>query len=375
MRVTILCPAYPPMPGGVSDFTRQLALALQAAATAEQPLAMTVITGPGAQAEPGMAIVAEQADWGPLGLPSLLGRIRASRPDVVVLQYVPHLFQRQGFSVPMAEFVALLRRLGFRVVTVAHELYYGRHEGWKVQPFGWAQRYSLLPLFWGSRRVVLTVPDRLSRMKRLFPRWADKFTLLPVGPNLGPAEGGDVAGWRSRHGVPDGAIVLLFMGLAHPSKELATLTRTLETLESAGIPARLVLAGGASLAHPWAIDLGFLSKADAEAALAAADVAVLPFADGASARRTSLMNALAAGLPVVSTLGVNTDEALFPNDAVTLVPAGDAEAFAQAVLNLAQDRDARRALGEAGRALLEARFSWDVLGEQWLELLESVAHP
>lgn len=360
------------MPGGVSDFTRQLALALQAAATPERPIAISVITSPGAQAEPGMAIVAEQADWGPFGLPSLLGRIRASAPDVVVIQYVPHLFQRQGFSVPMAEFVALLRRLGFRVVTVAHELYYGRHEGWKVQPFGWAQRYSLLPLFWGSRRVVLTVPDRLSRMKGLFPRWADKFTLLPVGPNLAVAEGVDVAGWRSRHGVPDGAIVLLFMGLAHPSKELATLARTLETLESAGIPARLVLAGGATLMHPWAIDLGFLSKADAEAALAAADVAVLPFADGASARRTSLMNALAAGLPVVSTLGANTDMALFPPDAVTLVPAGDAEAFAQAVLNLAQNPAARRALGEAGRALLEARFSWDVLGRQWLALLESV---
>jgi glycosyltransferase involved in cell wall biosynthesis len=310
-----------------------------------------------------------------LGLPSLLGRIRDSAPDVVVIQYVPHLFQRQGFSVPMAEFVALLRRLGFKVVTVAHELYYGRHEGWKVQPFGWAQRYSLLPLFWGSARVVLTVPDRLTRMKSLFSRWADKFTLLPVGPNLRPAEGADVAGWRSRHGVPDGAIVLLFMGLAHPSKELSMLTRTLDALATAGIPARLVLAGGATLAHPGAIELGFLSKADAELALAAADIAVLPFADGASARRTSLMNALAAGLPVVSTRGVNTDEALFPADAVTLVPAGDAEAFAQAVMALARDPAARRALGEAGHELLEARFSWDVLGEQWLALLESVAHP
>lgn len=363
------------MPGGVSDFTRQLALALQAAATADRPLAITVITGPGAQAEAGMAIVAEQADWGPLGLPSLLGRIRESAPDVVVLQYVPHLFQRQGFSVPMAEFVALLRRLGFKVVTVAHELYYGRHEGWKVQPFGWAQRYSLRPLFWGSARVVLTVPDRLTRMKTLFPRWADKFTLLPVGPNLRAAEGLDGAGWRSRHGVPEGALVLLFMGLAHPSKELSMLTRTLEALEAAGIPARLVLAGGARLAHPGVIELGFLSKPDAEAALAAADIAVLPFADGASARRTSLMNALAAGLPVVSTRGVNTDEALFPRDAVTLVAAGDVEAFAQAVVALAQDPAARRALGESGRGLLEARFSWDVLGKQWLTLLESVAHP
>lgn len=371
MRVTILCPAYPPMPGGVSDFTRRFAHSIAHAAD------ITVITSPGAASDPGVTVRAVQADWGPLGLWALLGRIRESAPDVVVIQYVPHLYQARGFSVAIAEFVALLRRSGFCVVTVAHELYYGRHEGWKVQPFGWAQRYALLPLVWGSRKVVLTVSDRLKRMKTVFPRWADKFELLPVGPNLAPAEGVDVAGWREAHGIPDGALTLLFMGLAHPSKELSMLNTTLDTLAEAGIPARLVLVGGGRLDHPHAIHLGYLQEPEAAAAIAAADLFVLPLSDGASARRTSLMNALAAGLPVVSTVGANTDSALFPPEAVRLVPAGDAQAFAEAVQALAIDASARRSLGEAGRDLLETRFSWDVLGDEWLRLLRAAAsgHP
>lgn len=369
MRITVLCPSYPPIPGGVSDFTRRMALAI-----AEQgPHTITVITRPGAEADKGITVVADQRHWGFWGYAGLLSRVKASAPDVVVVQYVPHLYQRQGFSWPFTEFVMLLRRLGYKVVTVAHELYYGRHEGWKVQPFGWAQRYGLVPLFWGSRKVVLTVPDRLTRMRSVFPRWADKFTVLPVGANLTPDPSVDGAAWRQAHGVPEGAIVLLFMGLAHPSKELHMLEAALEALEAAGLRARLVVAGGGRLDHPNAVNLGFLPEAEAQSALAAADLYVLPLADGASARRTSLMNALAAGLPVVSTLGVNTDVALFPEDAVKLVPAGDAQAFAAAVVALAKDPEARRRLGDRGKLLHDLRFSWDVLGPQWVALLEEAA--
>jgi glycosyltransferase involved in cell wall biosynthesis len=259
------------------------------------------------------------------------------------------------------------------VVTVAHELYYGRHEGWKVQPFGWVQRYGLLPLIWGSHKVVLTVPDRLRRMAEVFPRWRAKLAVMPVGANLAPASGVDRAAWRAGLGLGPDTLVLLHLGLAHPSKRTDDLAMSLDALEAADIPARLVMAGGGAIAHPHAIDVGFLSEEAAATALAAADMAVLPLSEGASARRTSLMNALAAGLPVVSTFGVNTDRALFPPEALTLVPADDPAAFASAVVELARDPEGRERLGAAGRALYEARFSWAVLGPQWRRLLAEAA--
>jgi glycosyltransferase involved in cell wall biosynthesis len=350
-RVVVLCPHYPPQPGGVSDYARQWARAIAA-----RGVEVVVLTDPAAHVQdPGVEVIGLPEGWGIGGMGALRRAIAARSPDAVLLHYVPHLYQRQGASLVINHALAGLEA---PLVTLAHELYYGRHEGLKVQPVGWLQRYALLPLFAASRRVVLTVPDRLARMQALFPWWRERFTLLPVGGNLAPAER-----------MPGDELTLLFLGLAHPSKELGLLAHTLDTLAAAGVPARLLLAGGAQLEHPHAVNLGYLDAPEAARMLASADLFLLPLADGASTRRTSLMNALAAGLPVVSTAGANTDRALFAGG---IALADDAEAFARMTLDLARDPASRAALGEAGRRLYEANFSWDVLATRWLALLDEL---
>lgn len=358
MRITVVCPDYPPTPGGVSDYARRWVHAL-----ADETI--TVITGAGARDEPPVQLVAHDA-WGLAGLVALEAKVLASRPDVVVLHYVPHLYERRGASASANLLAFRLGRAGLRVVTIAHELYYGRHEGLRVQPFGLWQRAMLWPLFAGSARVVLTVPDRLARMRAVFPGWRERFALMPVGPSLAP-QPADPA-WRSRLGVPEGGLLLLFMGLAHPSKELGHLTAAIDALAAAGVPARLAIAGGARLAHPHAVNLGFLPEAEAASLLATADLVLLPLEDGASTRRTSVINALAAGRPVVSTLGANTDAALLA-PGLALVPAHDAAAFAARTCALARDAGAREALSHAARALYAAEFDWAVLAGHWRALL------
>jgi len=326
----------------VSDYARRWAVALAAAG-----VDMVVLTSPGEPVrDPGVEVRATQAAWGFRAMKTLRKAIRDARPDIVVVHYVPHL---------------ALRDLGVPVVTLAHELYYARHEGLHRQPIGWLQRYALRPLFAASRRVVLTVPDRVARMRQVFPRWHERFMLIPVGANL--EANGDRARWRAAQGLAPDELALLFLGLAHPSKELGLLRAALDGLER---PARLFLAGDATLEHPRATTLGYLPAQEAADALAGADLFLLPLADGASTRRTSLMNALAAGLPVVTTRGVNTDVALF-DGAVRLVQASG---FAAAVRELADDPAARAALGAAGRALFEREFSWDVLARRWKVLLQ-----
>jgi glycosyltransferase involved in cell wall biosynthesis len=354
------------MPGGISDYCRQWAMAVALSPSAPT---LTVITHPAAQAESNFQVLAVQENWGPSGFKALFSHIEATRPDVVVVQYEPHMYQRRGLAIAFALFIFVLGRR-YPILTIAHELYYARNEGLKVQPLGWVQRLSLWPLFGGSARVALTVPDRLARMRRLFPNWAERFRLLGVGNNLNAARGIDVRAVKGHHGIPPDALMLLFLGLAHPSKGLETLGVMLDRLQMLNIQARLLVVGGGHVEHPWAIAAGFLSAPEAEAVLAAADLAVLPLADGASTRRTSLMNALAAGLPVVSTLGVNTDPALFPKEAMRLVAAGDVGAFAAAVAELALNGNARREMGAAGRSLYEACFGWDVLATGWLAILE-----
>jgi glycosyltransferase involved in cell wall biosynthesis len=107
--------------------------------------------------------------------------------------------------------------------------------------------------------------------------------------------------------------------------------------------------------------------------LTAADLVALPLADGASGRRSSVVTALAAGAPVLSTAGDDTDEALFPASSIRLAPAGDGEAFAAAAVDLARDAEARIALGREGRALYEREFSWQGIARTWSAILRAAA--
>ncbi len=371
MRITIVSPAYPPMPGGVSDHTQHLARALMAHKDTSAVSVVTSLTAGATPADPTVNVEAHHGDWGVRDMAQLTATVQTTRPHVVVLQYVPHLYHRRGMGIAVAPLVVALRRRGIPVVIAAHELYYGRHEGLRVLPAGLVQRAVLTTVLAAADGMVVTVSDRLRRLRALAPFWAQKLELVPVGSNLEALPPADARRWRTQQDVPGDALVLLFLGLAHPSKDLATLRRALDALQAAGIEARLIVVGGTRLDHPWARNLGYLDPAEAGAALAVAQLYLLPLADGASTRRGSLMNALAAGLPIISTRGGNTDQALF-DGALVLVDAEDAEGFARATVGLAGDAERRRHLASAGRQLYEREFAWPVIAERWARVLSGV---
>jgi polysaccharide biosynthesis protein PslH len=95
---------------------------------------------------------------------------------------------------------------------------------------------------------------------------------------------------------------------------------------------------------------------DAVTELARGRVAVVPLLTG-SGTRLKILEAWAAGLPVVSTtIGA---EGLPVGDGKTLLLANGAEAFAGAVTRLLACKEQRARLGNAGRLLLEKEFTWE----------------
>jgi len=90
--------------------------------------------------------------------------------------------------------------------------------------------------------------------------------------------------------------------------------------------------------------------------LARARVAVVPLLAG-SGTRLKILEAWAAGLPVVSTtIGA---EGLGARDSEHLLLADGAAAFTRAVTRLLACSDLREKLGSAGRLLLEREFTWE----------------
>src|SRR5439155_12394123 len=115
---------------------------------------------------------------------------------------------------------------------------------------------------------------------------------------------------------------------------------------------------GAPLAKtPAIVATERLADEDAAAALAACDLLLQPYPDGATTRRTSLMAGLRQGVATVTTRGFLTEPVWSESGAVVLADAGKPGRIADAVEALLDDVDARRKQGARGREAYARCFS------------------
>jgi glycosyltransferase involved in cell wall biosynthesis len=100
--------------------------------------------------------------------------------------------------------------------------------------------------------------------------------------------------------------------------------------------------------------------------------AVVPLRSGGGTR-LKILEAMAAGVPVISTpLGAEGLE-VADGEHVLLVDANDAEGWADRVVSLAESPARREKLTAAGLRLVESRYDWEMLGAKLLATYEGWA--
>ena len=181
---------------------------------------------------------------------------------------------------------------------------------------------------------------------------------------------------RRRLEVPAGALLALFMGTGFERKGLVHLLRA---LPDAGEQMWLVVAGRDAEADSYralARSLGIAERVrflgpvpQPDLLYAAADVLVLPTLYEPFSN--ACLEAMACGLPVVTTRAAGVSE-LLPDrlDSLTL-PAASDHATLTATLRRLLDPDERRALGADARAVAERR-SLEIMTEEFLEAYRSL---
>lgn len=174
----------------------------------------------------------------------------------------------------------------------------------------------------------------------------------------------DRAAARRALGAGPNDFVLLQVARFDPLKDHATAVRAAEVAARSRPDVRLVLVGeGPDL--PRIQDLvrqrrlgavvRFLGlRGDVPRLWAGADAALLSSAS--EGIPLTLLEAMAARLPVVATKVGGVSEVVEDGRTGLLAPAGDDEALARQVLRLAEDAPLRRELGEAGRRRAEEHF-------------------
>ncbi|WP_435022607.1 glycosyltransferase family 4 protein (plasmid) [Tundrisphaera sp. TA3] len=360
---------YPPAPGGVADYT-----AAVAAAMADRGAEVHVWT-PGdadglAEGEGGVAIHRLAGRFGPAGLARLdreLGRFAG--PRRLLIQYTPHAFGLRAMNLPFAAWAAWRARRGDDVRVMFHEVAFP----WVRRPL----RHNLLAavhrlmasvLAGSCTRAHVSTQGWEPLLRRLCGKGLD-ISWTPVPSNVpGEASPAAVAARRAMLTVGDPAArVIGHFGTYPPSlaRDLAPALRDLLgrrpeirvlLLGSAGERWRAEFLGGQMEWSARVTAPGPLPAAAISESLRACDLALQPFPDGASGRRTSLMAALANGVPAVTNLGF-LSESLWGEGGVAAAPDGDPARLSRLVLDLLDHPQRLGELGRAGRRLYEERFA------------------
>lgn len=385
MKVLFITGEFPPMQGGVGDYTRELGLALGGQGC-QVHIATSMTGGPvtGLTVHP----VVDRWTWGSWRhLAGLVGRLRF---DVVHVQY-----QAAAYGMhPAINFLPLrLRALGSsrpRCAVTFHDL----KVPYLFPKAGPVRRWVVSELARRCDAAITTNREDWEALRRVLPSPPQ---LIPIGSNIAPQlpPGYDRTAWRSRWKVGEDDLLLCYFGFVNDRKGVDTLIHALDLLTQMppgwGRSLLLMIGGRTGASDPSNIEYldrivalithlglqervlwtGYLPPEEVTASFRAADLCVLPFRDGVSFLHGTFHAALAHGVPIITTIPRTHLPELESGVNVMLVPPGEPKDLAQAILGLAANPELRQTLGTGAKATSE-RFGWDRIAAQTLDLYRSL---
>jgi glycosyltransferase involved in cell wall biosynthesis len=365
---------YPPMPGGVGAYTAEVATALVA-----RGWRVSVLTSVGAQASAALSSdvtvypVMQHWRWHVLG--DGVQWAQKIKADWLHVQYQTAAF---GMHPAINIAPAWWQRQGIRAAWTYHDI---------LVPYlfpkagSWLRRWVTdLP----ARVCDLTITTNAGDQCHLAPL-ARNLATIPIGSNihahlLTPAER---QARRAQRGYAQEDVVIGYFGFLNRSKGGLDLVQTMARLLPDLPTLHLLMIGeqvGASDPSNYAylqevkeairvhgledrvLWTGYQPDTEVSADLAACDLLLMPYLDGASLRRGTLMAALAHGCAIVTTTPSAPIPELVEGRDLLYVPPGDIEAAAAAVRNLVHDR-ARMAMLRHNALAVSKLFSWQGIAE------------
>lgn len=310
----------------------------------------------------------------------LSAELEAAQPDALLLHYSVFAFSYRGVPLFVAPTMSALRGLGIPLITLLHEYAYPWRRG-GVRGTVWAssQRALLLDVMRSSSAVVVTAAFRAEWLTSRSWLPQRRVVVAPVFSNLPPST-------ASASPDRDSHVVGLF-GYAYEGAAASLILDAMSLLKDRGVGVQLILLGApgrsSGAAEAWlgaaqtrgVTDLllfsGTLAAQDLSDALATCDILLSAESTGPTSRKTTLAASLASGRAVVALDGPRRWPELIASEAALVVPS-TADALADAIAGLLEDRGRRETLGARGRAFAQRMMSVERSAEVAARLLENV---
>ncbi len=373
MKIGMISGEYPPMPGGVGDFTRMLSHRLM-----RHGHDVRLLCRAGCSDE--LLPISTVDNWSIGGTASVRAWLRRIQPDVVNMQ-----FQTAAYDMsPLVHFLPGFSDAPF--VTTFHDLRFP----YLFPKAGRLRDWIVIRLARASTGVITTNQEDNARLQALPRR-----RVIPIGSSIAPQTVSAARREQIRHklGALPGSFVLGHFGFRNALKGIDYLLEAMSGLRRSGRDLRLVFIGGrrgdpeAGAETDYASRLeasinrlglgaavqwtGYLDEPQVADWLGAVDLLALPFADGASYRRSSLMAAIALGCPILTTQPAVDVPAFRHGDNLWLVRPRSAEAIAQGIQKLMTD-DRRLCQLREGASMLRRRFDWELITKETAEFYREV---
>lgn len=358
---------YPPQIGGVSDYTRMVGAGLAATGDTVQVWCPAADGEP--PASPGVTVHREFGQFAPADLRRvglLLDQFPA--PRRLLVQWVPHGYGYRSMNLAFCLWLRKRAKLSRDIVELmVHEPFLPFREGtWKQDAAAVAHRVMTIVLLSAASRVWTSIPAWQSHLRPYAVGRKLEFGWLPIPSTINTvADSTDASAIRTRYGLGGRSTIAHFGPYIRQVME--PLISMLPSLLRERNASMLLLGRGSSALRDELIqkhsDLadrvhatGSLSLADISCHLSACDLMLQPYPDGISSRRTSAMAGLSHGLPIVTTMGHNTESLWAESGAVALATAGDTATLKRLTAGLLQDESERKHLSAAALKLYQERF-------------------
>lgn len=215
---------------------------------------------------------------------------------------------------------------------------------------------------------------------------------IPIASDILPIEQTpqQIQHQRSLVNVPKEDFLIGHFGFLYPNRGVEYLLHALHALKEKQIPVRLLMLGGrdsgpTNQAYVAQLDrlistlglenivqwTGYQDNATISQTLQACDLIALPFLDGASYRRTSLIAAIQNACPIISTTIAPESPTLKHRVNMSLVPPANILALTNELAYLYDNAEQRRKYRQACKDM-RPMFAWDAITHDILRVFEEV---